>query len=127
MLLRTLLFTAVIGMTTACSSAGGESRDATPDAPMTLSVGERATLPDRATLRFVGVRDDSRCPPGVQCIRAGDAKVDFELVPVGGATQPLTLNEPEQRSGRVGDWTVAIEGLTHDSSPRVTVRVTPAP
>lgn len=122
MLLRTLLVTATVGIA-ACTSAGGSPRSVAAGTSVTLDAGERVSLPDRAMLRFVGVRDDSRCPPGVQCIRAGDATVDFEVVPAGGRAESLTLNEPERRSGRAGGWAVTIESLTQDADPRVTVRV----
>lgn len=43
-----------------------------------MQPGGQVTLSDNSTLRYVGVREDSRCPPDKQCIWAGDAVVAFQ-------------------------------------------------
>jgi hypothetical protein len=46
----------------------------------TLRPGESVRLAgSRSTLTFVAVPEDSRCPPAVQCIWAGNAKLSFTL------------------------------------------------
>ena len=67
------------------SAGGGASstqestmRTLTAGASTQMAHGETVRLPDGATLRFVGVPQDSRCPPNARCIRAGDADIDFE-------------------------------------------------
>ncbi|HEV8123050.1 MAG TPA: hypothetical protein VGP80_02320 [Gemmatimonadales bacterium] len=46
----------------------------------TLRPGESVRLAgSRSTLTFVAVPEDSRCPPTVQCIWAGNAKLSFTL------------------------------------------------
>ncbi len=44
------------------------------------------------TIRFIGVTSDSRCPRGAQCIWAGEAKCEIELIAAGTTTQ-MTLTE----------------------------------
>lgn len=109
---------------TGCASS--EARTATPGQPLTLQVGERVALPGDAALRYVGVTADSRCPPGVQCIRAGDADAAFEFTPAGGAPVAVTLNTPESPSAAIGDWQLRLLSLDFGEAPQVTVQVDPA-
>lgn len=51
---------------------------ATPGA-VVLGFGDEATVAPRTQLRFVRVVNDSRCPKGVQCVWAGEVKIEFEL------------------------------------------------
>lgn len=124
MLLRTLLLTASLGIASGCTSAGpSASRTVEADTSFSLAVGEQVTLPDAGTLRYVGVRDDSRCRPDVTCIRAGEAKVDFDVSSASGGTERITLVQPDKPSGRAGNWTVTIEALDFAAPPRVTLRI----
>lgn len=106
--------------------ASSEARTAATGQPLTLQVGERVTLPGDAALRYVGVIADSRCPPGVQCIRAGDADVAFEFTPAGGAPASVTVNTPESPSAPIGDWQLRLLSLEFGEAPQVTVQVDPA-
>lgn len=106
--------------------ASGDVRAATPGQPMTLQVGERVSLPGDAALRYVGVTADSRCLPGMQCIRAGDADVAFELTPAGGAPVVVSVNIPESPAATVGEWKLHLLSLEFGEAPAATVRVDPA-
>lgn len=124
MLLRTLLLSTSFGITAACTSAGaGQPRPVSSGTQFTLAVGEQVALPDSGTLRYVGVRDDSRCRPGTQCIRAGEARVDFEYTTDAGS-QRLTLVQPDAPTARLGAWTLTIEALEFETPPRATLRLT---
>lgn len=105
--------------------ASGDVRTATPGQPITLQAGERVALPGDAALRYVGVTADSRCPPGMQCIRAGDADVAFEFTPAGGAPTPVNLNAPEAPSALIGAWHLRLLSLEFGESPQATVQVDP--
>ena len=61
--------------------------------PFSLRVGQRIGL-KRAGLRirFVAVTEDSRCPAGVTCVWAGNAKVQIEVGSNHRDSQTLTLN-----------------------------------
>jgi len=44
-----------------------------------LSNGDCHTSNDNVKVCFIGILEDSRCPPDVQCMWAGNAKLDLEL------------------------------------------------
>lgn len=106
--------------------ASGDVRTATPGQPMTLQAGEQVVLPGDAALRYIGVTADSRCPPGVQCIRAGDADVAFEFTPAGGAPVAINVNIPESPAATPGDWRLQLLSLEFGDAPAATVQVDPA-
>lgn len=86
-----------------------------------MSVGQQVALPDASTLRYVGTANDSRCPPDVQCIRAGDANVLFDHAANSGSVARVTLNTERTRSVVVGAWRLHLVGLTPGEAPRVTL------
>lgn len=55
-----------------------------------LEPGAQARLAPGLVLRFDAV-DDSRCPPGVQCVWAGRLSCRFSLLRDGAAPEPLVL------------------------------------
>ena len=91
--------------------------------PTVMAPGQHAVLPDRATLTYVTVGADSRCPPKVQCIRAGDADVVFEHRPAGGDARRFTLNLPEAPTAPVGAFTLRILALEFGEHPKATVQI----
>ena len=113
-----------------CASTAGAAsgRSLAAGAQATLAAGDTVTLPDASTLTYVGVASDSRCPPGVQCIQAGEAVVTFRHTDHGAA------HEVQLRSGAatgtttadLGRWRLALVSLTFDSPPKATVRLDPA-
>ncbi|HEV8629553.1 MAG TPA: hypothetical protein VGV61_04485 [Thermoanaerobaculia bacterium] len=50
------------------------------------------------SLRFAELLEDSRCPPGVQCIQAGHLRVRLELSPPTGAVESLELSTDADRN-----------------------------
>lgn len=106
--------------------ASGDVRAAPLGQPVTLQVGERVALPGDASLRYVGVTADSRCPPGVQCIRAGDADVAFEFTSPAGTAVPVSVNIPEAPTARIGKWQLTLLSLESGEAPQATVQVDPA-
>lgn len=106
--------------------ASGDVRTATPGQPVTLQNGERIALPGDAALRYIGVTADSRCPPGMQCIRAGDADVAFELTPAGAAAPvAIGLNLPKSPAATVGEWQLRLLSLEFGEAPAATVQIDP--
>lgn len=105
--------------------ASGDVRTATPGQPIALQTGERISLPGDAALRYIGVSADARCPPGMQCIRAGDADVAFEYTPAGGAPVAVGLNFPESPAARLGEWQLRLLSLEFGEAPAATVQVDP--
>lgn len=93
---------------------------------MSLQQGETVHLPDHATLKYVTVTQDSRCPPNARCIRAGDADIRFEFATGGGPVAPVQPNLPEAPTKNMGAWRLTVEALEFGEAPPVTVRVDPA-
>ena len=108
----------------ACASAG--HRTAIAGQPVMLRPGEQLVLPDGATLRYQRVVADSRCPPDVQCIHAGDADVAFEFLPADGAPLSVTLNTARAPEAPIGGWQLRVLALEFGRQPRATVRLDPA-
>ena len=92
-------------------------------ASTSMHQGETMGLPDGATLRYVSVPQDSRCPPNVQCIRAGDADIVFEFAPRGGAVAQVKANLPESPTQAIGTWRLTVLDLEFNEAPAVQVRV----
>jgi hypothetical protein len=61
------------------------------DEPFTLRVGQTAQL-EELRVTFTRVLEDSRCPVDVVCVWAGNAKVELELLIVGGVRSTAVLN-----------------------------------
>ena len=81
-----------------------------PGTPFTLKLGETLTLRDWS-LTFVRVVSDSRCPPKVNCVWAGDAKLALR-VKRGRSSQMLELHTTlEPRSALVLGQRVTLIGL----------------
>lgn len=92
----------------------------------TLTPGQRMALPDRERVEYLGTFDDSRCPPDVQCIHAGDARV---VLRIGNdeATRDLALTASQQGQPRqTGRWRVTLLHLARGAAPAATLRVEPA-
>lgn len=122
------LFAALLSLTalSACASAGAGSSGA-DGLDATLKPGEQVTLSDRSRLRYVGVSNDSRCPPNVQCIRAGDADANFEFAPASGAAQTLVFNTERATRLNAGAWTIELTALGQGDAPTATVKVSATP
>ena len=95
---------------------------------VSIRQGETVRLPDGATLRYVTVTQDSRCPPDVQCIRAGDADIEFAFTTAGGTATTVTPNLPEAPTATIGAWRLTVEKLGFGDAPApVTVKIDAAP
>jgi hypothetical protein len=106
-------------MLSGCASGGGMA----PGQDFTLAVGQQVSLPDAAKLHYIGVAHDSRCPPDVQCIRAGDADVLFDFIPTSAPTSRITLNTERTLSATIGAWQLQLVKLAPGENPEVTLRL----
>jgi hypothetical protein len=75
-------------------------------------------------VRFEGVRNDSRCPPDVQCISAGDATVAVRLSGGGKDAATYELHTPRgQKEAEHGSYVLSLVAL---GPPTSASRPTPA-
>jgi hypothetical protein len=114
---------------TACASVAGGSEPAIADgADFRMQAGQTVTLADNSRLRYVRVVNDSRCPPDVQCVWAGDAIVAFEWSPAGGTAQGFELHTGlEPRSHAIGARQLVLKSLARGAEPAAELRVDAAP
>lgn len=112
-----------------CTGAG-PPRDTAPTGqpiqPIQLTPGQQITLADGASLRYIAVAADSRCPPDVQCIRAGDADVVFEFTDAGQAARRVTVNTDLPATALIGRWQLRLLALAFGDAPQATVQIDPA-
>lgn len=103
-----------------CASSGGVA----PGQAFALDTGEQVRLPDDSILRYVGIANDSRCPPKVMCIRAGDADVLLDYVTKGNSSaRRVVLNTERATTAELGSWRVQLRDLAAGERPRATLQV----
>ena len=109
-----------------CASADppdGERRVGDGDG-FRMAVGEEVVLPDDSRLRYLRLVTDSRCPPDVNCVWAGDAIVEFSWVAASGATQTFELHTGlEPRSHSVDGRTLVLVSLDRGPDPAAQLRL----
>lgn len=92
---------------------------------LTLSPGESTQLDDGSHLAYLKLLNDSRCPPNVQCIWAGNAEIQMRWTPADGGTEKaFTLNTSpvggKPVSAQLGAFEVRIQLLERGSTPAAT-------
>lgn len=106
---------------TVVPSATAQSSPATTSAAKTVSarlgrdvamhIGDTAAVEgEGVTVEFVSVVEDSRCPVGVQCVRAGRVVVAVRVSRAGQAGEEINLaSDPKDASAKtVNGYTVAL-------------------
>lgn len=120
---QSVLGMVVIGLAlAACHSVAtpASARHVEAGSPFRMEVGETVWLPDDSRLRYVRVADDSRCPPKVQCIWAGEVVVELAWRAQHGAPTSFELHSMrEPRSPPIGAWRVSLEAATPGAQPTI--------
>src|SRR5690606_12728486 len=129
--MRNFLQTGILILLTLPLLASGPCEDSThvtapapPDTPavplpaeLRLAPDEGATVgPEATAVRFVAVREDSRCPSSVVCVWAGQAIVELA---VGDGAAPLRLTVGETGAEAAGlSWhATALDPYPQDENP----------
>lgn len=125
--LRAMTAVALTICLAACTSTGAV-RAIQPGATTQLEAGVPAMLPDRSTLVYEGLRSDSRCPSGVQCIHAGSVDVRFHHRQAGQAVPDVVVVRfPGTEGARLdGGWVLVVLDASGGPVARALVRVDPA-
>jgi len=116
-----------------CATAASDSdtgRAIVDGTDFSMRPGDRVALPDRSVLRYVDVVTDSRCPPDVQCVWAGDAEVAFIRTVAGAdrAAQSFSLHTGRgARSQDFGGRRLTLVSLARGKGPQAELRLDPAP
>ena len=95
---------------------------ANPGAEFNLAVGKSATISGTGyRITFNRVTEDSRCPVDVQCVWAGDAKIELTIsrASVPGDTRVISLTPPnsETTAGDVKIRFVSLAPAPRQSEP----------
>jgi len=98
----------------ACPEQSGKAKQLSLGQPFTLKMGQEARFKDeRVKIRFISVAEDSRCPQGVNCIWAGNAKVSMVLEKASSKPVIVELNTlSEPRVGNVMDYQITLTDLS---------------
>jgi hypothetical protein len=107
---------------TGCASPVRDAIQVSGNQEFTLRPGEQATLPGQSSLRYVGVANDSRCPPTVQCVWAGDAEVKLVFEQAGKAAD-IVLHSANAAPQPMGPWSLTLVGLERGTAPAATLRL----
>jgi hypothetical protein len=87
------------------------------DKNFVLSVGQEVSTPDgKLKIKFVSVPEDSRCPTGVDCIWAGNARVVLQVSQTRGKLVTLELNTnprdaADAAEGNYGHYRIKLVGV----------------
>lgn len=131
LLLSTLLPLSLAACASSTAGASGAADTATSAAdgtPFTLQPGQVATLADDSRLHYARLVSDSRCPPDVQCVWAGDAIIALQWTPAGGGAQAFELHTGlEPRSQAIGTRSVTLQALARGDQPEATLQVDATP
>jgi hypothetical protein len=98
------------------TTAANPDSPASQDKPIgaTLRVGEAYEVPGRgASVTFVGVTEDSRCPKGVTCVWEGDATVELRVQAGSAAPATVQLHTHDRfdREATVGGLRLRLESV----------------
>jgi hypothetical protein len=122
---------------TLCATLTGCSSPTAPTVPFnrdfTLAPGDEVTVDTGSRIRFVDVRNDSRCPADAVCILGGDAIVRIAVTSKGAHTERYELHTGSLQAVSHGGFVIRLVSLTphpFSSTPtrpgeyRLTLRVT---
>lgn len=112
---------------TACSTttaAGPGARAVSDGDSFAMASGEIVQFADHSILRYLRVTNDSRCPPDVRCVWAGDAEVVFEWMSEGAAAESFTLHTGRgDRSKMLGARTLTLDSLARGAEPQAQLSI----
>lgn len=89
---RLLASFAITALLCACAVRPDAGILAPDGATIDLGPGQIARLSNGGAIRYVRLVNDSRCPPDVQCVWAGDAVVALHWAPATGTSRELQLH-----------------------------------
>jgi hypothetical protein len=106
--MKKVIFALIIGIGVA-AVAFGQTSDT-----VAIRVGKHAKAGRSGlTVRFIEVLEDSRCPAGVACVWAGNARVKIEVTNRGGGKQIIEANTGKGPKGDQFDgWAIDLVSLS---------------
>ena len=123
------LLTAIAAITlAACTTAPASPAADVPrvadGTSIELTPGQSAQLADASRIQYLRLVSDSRCPPDVQCVWAGDAVIALRWTPTSGAAQDFELHTTlKPKSFDAGGRSITLQALERGDAPRATLQV----
>lgn len=103
---------------------GSPEREAVAGADFEMGAGEQVSLGGLGMLRYDKLVGDSRCPPDVQCIWAGDADLQFSWMPNGGKAESFSLHTgAEPRDRALAGYVLELKSLGRGDDPRAALKL----
>jgi hypothetical protein len=125
-ILRHVAAAVAVALLAACASTGAP-RAVAIGTDVRLDAGRRVALPDRSTLVYRGLAEDSRCPRSVHCIHAGSVRVLFEYDAGHGPTA-AHVEAPRHTSAPLGSvWRLTVTDVAGATPASVDVRIDRSP
>lgn len=102
--------------------------DAVHPLTVTLPIGGQYLLSDGGKITYLQLINDSRCPPNVQCIWAGDAEIELRWQPAKGrpTTFSLHTNPTQDKSSNsftLGSLRTTLKDLERGIAPKATLQI----
>jgi hypothetical protein len=115
---------ACLGVNSSCASVPTQPSRIVIGQPTELAHAQSVSLPDGSTLRFAGVKSDSRCPMDVMCVWAGDATIAISLTsPSGGAAERELHVQPSGSETSYQAYSIRLTALS--PYPRSNLQIRP--
>ncbi len=88
-----------------------------------MLVGKQAKeTRSKLTIKFLSLVEDSRCPTDVQCIQAGNARIQVSIGKQGGAAETFEINTTLGPKGATfGGYAINLVSLT--PAPKSNIRI----
>ncbi|MES2127217.1 MAG: hypothetical protein V4463_08090 [Pseudomonadota bacterium] len=98
----------LLGLIAVLATGAVAAQETVKPASYTLAMGQAAELATGVTLSFDSV-NDSRCPPKVQCVQAGQIRYFFTLSgPVGSEQFSLSPDTPAFTSAKLASLSITL-------------------
>jgi hypothetical protein len=97
--MKLAIFPLLFVLATMLAQPASDVKQVTLKQEFEVKVGEKVSV-EALRLSFTGVAEDSRCPKGVECIWAGNAKVTLRVSRAGKHSAQINLNtgiEPKHK------------------------------
>jgi len=108
----------------ASSTTSSSIRPTTAASRPSVTTSPSTTVVAGRSVTYSALVSDNRCPPGVQCIVAGNAAIAVSVAKAAMPTAGLTLNTDEApRSARYGSYSVELVQLGFGRAPTSRLRV----
>ena len=97
-----ILMLAVAGLVQQTNAQNKQQRQETAQIISSVEVGkQKKASRSKITVKFVSVIEDSRCPPDVQCIQAGNARIKVTVSKAGSDPKTFEMNTNLGEKGNV--------------------------